>query len=121
MHPAEEKAFHEAIAKARERQRRPQIPARIAVAVNRLLARRGYAQIEQQVEWDEAWRVAVGDHLAEHSKPSRLNQGVLEITVRNSTALQELTFQKRNLLKQLQAVSESDLIRDLRFRVGELY
>ena len=120
MHIADEDDFHQAFSDARRRQRRPRVAKPIGDVVNHLLARRGYGQIQQGLEWDAAWRETAGELLARNSRPGRLNRGVLEIIVRNSSALQELTFRKSQLLKKLKAVTASDEVRDLRFRVGQL-
>jgi predicted nucleic acid-binding Zn ribbon protein len=115
-----EEDFQRMMTDARGRQRRIRAPVRIADIVNRLLARRGYAQLEQGSQWEDAWRETAGDVLARDSRPGRMNRGVLEIIVRNSTSLQELTFRKRSILQKLKAVTGNDEIGDLRFRVGEI-
>lgn len=99
---------------------RPRGPQPIAEIVNHLLARRGYARIQAVSACQEAWVQAAGAHLSQHTRPGNIRRGVLEITVRNSTVLQELTFQKKQLLKQLQALAADEKIRDLRFRIGAL-
>ena len=45
---------------------------------------------------------------------------MLEVTVSNSTIVQELTFQKQQILAELQAELPDANIRDLRFRVGTI-
>ena len=101
-----------------QRRWRVREPKRIADVVSRLLARRGYAQVEGTVELQQVWQQTVETGLATHSRPAHLRRGVLEVYVRNSAALQELTFQKKRLLQQLQMTSLGQQIRDLRFRVG---
>ncbi|MEQ8791143.1 MAG: DUF721 domain-containing protein [Pirellulaceae bacterium] len=98
----------------------PRGPRPIADIVNQLLARRGYARIQSISACEEAWKEAAGAHLAPHTRPGNIRRGVLEITVRNSTVLQELTFQKKPLLKKLQSLVADENIRDLKFRVGAL-
>jgi predicted nucleic acid-binding Zn ribbon protein len=95
-------------------------PARIADALSQLMARRGYARIQAASELDAAWGDAVGEQLATQSRPGNLRRGVLEVTVGNSAVLQELTFVKRTILKELQRTVPEQKIRDLRFRVGPI-
>jgi hypothetical protein len=45
---------------------------------------------------------------------------VLEITAANSMTVQELTFQKQDVLARLQAEVPDAKIRDLRLRVGSI-
>jgi predicted nucleic acid-binding Zn ribbon protein len=120
MQSYDEDNFALVLKEAQQRQRRPRAPARIGDVMSRLLARKGYAQQQQGLEWEAAWSEAAGQRLAKNSRVGKTNRGVLEITARNSAVLQELTFQKRKLLKKLQAVAGANNLKDLRFRVGEI-
>lgn len=95
-------------------------PKPISDALSRLMARRGYAQLQSSQEWDSVWRQTVGPRMAEHSRVGRVRGNVLEVLVRNSSVLQELAFQKKKLLSHLLKLVANDTIRDLRFRVGDL-
>ena len=55
---------------------------------------------------------------AEYTRVGMLRRGKLEVTVANSMLVQELTFQKPDLLKALRERLPDETIRDLRFRVG---
>ena len=120
MQPPAEDDFAQILKEAQQRQRRPRAPVRIADVMSRLLARKGYAQLQQGLQWEVAWSEAAGERLSKHSRVGRTNRGVLEITARNSAVLQELTFQKQKVLKRLQAGGGAKNLRDLRFRVGEI-
>ena len=120
MQPPAEDDFAQLLNEAQQRQRRPRAPVRIADVMSRLMARKGYAQLQQGLEWEAAWSDAAGERLSKNSRVGRTNRGVLEITARNSAVLQELTFQKQRLLKKLQAAAGANNLRDLRFRVGEI-
>jgi predicted nucleic acid-binding Zn ribbon protein len=88
--------------------------------LNHLLARRGYARIQSALAFEQAWKQAAGAGLAADTRPGNVKRGVLEITVRNSSVLQELTFQKKQLLAKLQSQTTDPPIRDLRFRIGAI-
>ena len=120
MEPREEDDFAQVLKDAQQRQRHPRAPVRIADVMSRLLARKGYAQLQQGLQWEEAWTEAAGAALSKNSRVGKTNRGILEIIARNSAVLQELTFQKRRLLKKLQAAAGENNLRDLRFRVGEI-
>jgi predicted nucleic acid-binding Zn ribbon protein len=94
-------------------------PQKIGDIVSGLLARKGYARVQSASACEAAWKEAAGK-LAEHSRPGNIKRGVLEVIVRNSAALQELTFQKKKLLKRLQEQLPEEKLTDLRFRVGSL-
>jgi hypothetical protein len=66
------------------------------------------------------WRRAVGDHIAKHSEPVRLENGVLHVRVEHSVWMSNLTFMKPQILKTLQKSYQAGAIIDLRFREGSL-
>jgi predicted nucleic acid-binding Zn ribbon protein len=97
---------------------RQKTPQRIGDVVAQLLSRRGYARELSPAVEQQAWRDAVGAALAEHTRPGCTRRGVLEVTVRNSTIVQELVFQKSQLIQTLSERLPEAEISDLRFRVG---
>ena len=86
--------------------------------VNRLLARKGYAQVEERDQIQALWNQGVGEHIARHSRCGRLLRGTMEVYVANSLVLSELTFDKSNILARLQKESLGKAIQDLKFRLG---
>jgi predicted nucleic acid-binding Zn ribbon protein len=94
-------------------------PQRLGEILPQLMARRGYARLIGSEDYSEAWNQVAGT-LAQVSRPGILRRGVLQITVSNSAAVQELTFQKKQLLKKLCEQLPEQKIRDLRFLVGPI-
>ncbi len=92
-------------------------PRRIGEVLVDLLAQRGYAQTKSIDDCLAAWQDVAGD-LSQHTLPGGLKRGVLQITVRNSAALQELTFRKQELLTGIGRALPHHRIVDLRFRIG---
>jgi predicted nucleic acid-binding Zn ribbon protein len=84
------------------------------------MARRGYGRVRSAEAYEQAWREAAGSLLAQYSRVGGLRRGALEIMVANSTFLQEVTFQKAELLARLKDRLPNEGIRDLRFRLGTL-
>ena len=105
----------------RRRQWRTRGPQPLANAVNDLLARRGYAQIETTAACAAAWSAAAGAELARVSRAGEVRRGNLEVTVQNSLVLQELTFRKGELLRKLATLLPDQKIRQLKFRVGSIH
>lgn len=93
-------------------------PKAIGNVIAQLVTARGYGRVQADANFAAAWQNAVGPVLAKYTCPGRLRRGILEITVANSMTVQELTFQKQEVLKKLQAEVPDAKIRDLRFRVG---
>ena len=93
-------------------------PKKIGDVLAQLITARGYGRIQADADFTAAWQKAAGHALARFTRPGRLRRGQLEVTVGNSTILQELTFEKQNILAALQAALPDAKIRDLRFRLG---
>jgi predicted nucleic acid-binding Zn ribbon protein len=93
-------------------------PKKIADVLAQLITARGYGRIQADADFTAAWQAAAGPALARFTRPGRLRRGQLEVSVANSTIVQELTFQKQRILATLQAELPGANIRDLRFRLG---
>jgi hypothetical protein len=86
--------------------------------VAQLLLQRGYGQTLVSEEIQNNWNQLVGAQMAAISRPGRIRQGVLDVFVANSTANQELTFRRREIVKQLAKALPQYSITDLRLRVS---
>ncbi len=93
-------------------------PRKVADVLSEMMARRGYARERQTVALADAWEQAAGPLIAQHSRVGLVRQGKLEVTVTHSALVQELTFQKQEILAQLRKQVPEENIVDLRFRVG---
>jgi predicted nucleic acid-binding Zn ribbon protein len=95
-------------------------PKKIADVLAQLITARGYGRIQADADFSAAWQEAAGPALARFTRPGQIRRGQLEITVANSTIMQELTFQKDRIFTALQAELPDSNIRDLRFRLGSI-
>jgi predicted nucleic acid-binding Zn ribbon protein len=95
-------------------------PKAIGNVIAQLITARGYGRIQAEANFADVWKTAAGEALAKFTRPGKLSRGILEINAANSMTIQELTFQKQQILKQLQTNSPDAKIRDLRFRVGSI-
>ncbi len=95
-------------------------PEPISDILAQLMARRGFARVRSAEAFDAAWRQAAGEMFSRFTRPGAVRRGKLEVTVANSTLVQELTFQKSQLLKTLGELLPDEKIEDLRFRVGSV-
>ncbi|MBF0381483.1 MAG: DUF721 domain-containing protein [Magnetococcales bacterium] len=66
------------------------------------------------------WRRAVGDHVARHTEPVRLENGVLHVRVEHSVWMANLTFMKPQILQTLKKNYPQEKISDIRFREESL-
>jgi predicted nucleic acid-binding Zn ribbon protein len=96
-------------------------PKSIGKVLAQLITARGYGRIQASADFSAAWRTAVGDNLAKYSVPGRIRRGVLEVTVANSIIIQELTFQKQDIIQKLQTEFPDAKLRDLKLRIGNIH
>ena len=103
-------------------QRRPKIrpPAKMADVLSNLMSKRGYGRVLSTNSLDDAWQKVVGPRFAGDTRPGNIKRGVLEVLVASSAVLQELTFQKKQLLNKIQTEAPDQKITDLRFKVGAI-
>ena len=71
-------------------------------------------------EIKKAWRSAVGKKASSHSRPTTLKKARLVVNVDRSPWLYELTLEKREILKKLEAKLKGKKIKEIRFRIGEV-
>jgi hypothetical protein len=93
-------------------------PRRIGSIINQLMARRGYAQVESASVMEASVAKVVSPVLLKSMRVGAVKRGVLQIFANDSSAMQELTFLKRKILKTVQLDHPSAKITDVRFRVA---
>ncbi len=103
-------------------QRRPRIrqPKKVADVLSNLMSKRGYARVLATGSLDDAWQKIIGPRFAGDTRPGNIKRGVLEVLVASSSVLQELTFQKKQILTKLKTEAPDQKITDLRFKVGAI-
>jgi predicted nucleic acid-binding Zn ribbon protein len=95
-------------------------PKKLTDVLAQLITVRGYGRIQANADFAAAWQKAAGPALARFTRPGQIRRGQLEVTVANSTIMQELAFQKDRIFAALQAELPDCTIRDLRFRLGSI-
>ena len=98
----------------------PRGPRKLGELIADVIIRRGYARQMTASAYQSAWQAATDEGIAAASRPGKLRRGVLEVTVKNSSVLHQLTFQKKKILKVLNNEIEDQQIDDLRFRIGNI-
>lgn len=66
-----------------------------------------------------AWKGAVGESAAKHSRPASFKKSILIVNVNESSWLYELTLKKKDILKKLEGIPKGKKIKDIRFRIGD--
>ena len=96
----------------------PRGPQSIGLILAELMARNGFTRVQSAEAIERVWCEAAGELFGPYTRVGRLRRGKLQITVANSTLIQELTFRKPALLAALVRGLPDEKIHDLRFVVG---
>jgi predicted nucleic acid-binding Zn ribbon protein len=100
--------------------RMPKGPETIGNILAELAARRGFARVQSCEALEAAWRQAAGPLAAQYTRVGSIRRGTLEVTVANSTLVQELAYQKQEILSALRQLLPDEKIKDLRLRAGSM-
>ncbi len=95
-------------------------PRPIGDLLNELFARRGYGRQQANTNYAEAWRDAAGGSIASKTRVGKVQGGTFEVIASSSILVQEMTFQKQSLLKQLCSRLPDEGLTKLKFRVGKV-
>jgi len=100
---------------------KPRGPERLSDVLARLFVERGWGRKQERVRLEQVWVDAVGAEAAGQTRIAGFRRGILEVVVGNAVLLQELThFHKRRLLQKLQQALSGMVLKDLRFRAGNV-
>ena len=88
--------------------------------INQLLARRAVGQQQASDQLVVAWRESVDARWHKLTFVGKINRGVLEINVANSTMVQHLNFQKAQILERMVQRLPQNKLKDIRFKVGPI-
>lgn len=66
------------------------------------------------------WQRAVGERLAKHTEPVKLQNGQLTVRVDSSAWLTELTFLSPEILQKLQTIFTPERLKEIRFKQESL-
>jgi predicted nucleic acid-binding Zn ribbon protein len=98
----------------------PKGPQPIGDILSEIVARRGCACVQSVEALEAAWSEAAGALAAGYTQVGSLRRGTLEVTVAHSTLMQELRFQKQEILEKLIKRLPGGQIKDLRFHTGNV-
>lgn len=92
----------------------------IRTVMKKLMAKRGYAAIQANDSLQTVWASLVGVELAKLSRPGNITRGILQVAVSDHGAMNELHFQKKQILTGLKTQLPESKINDVRFRIASL-
>ncbi|MCH2209911.1 MAG: DUF721 domain-containing protein [Fuerstiella sp.] len=91
-------------------------PTSLGRLLDLVVRHRGIAEVSGQQRLNAVWAEVAGDRISQRSYVRRLRDGVLEIGVRNSAVLEELSsYLKHDLLSTIQSNYVDLKIQSLKF------
>lgn len=114
----DELEFDQAREMIQKRRVRPRQAKELSQLVGRVVTSRGIAAQLSTRQIDQAWQLLTEQRWPQRTRVGELSRGVLEILVRDSITNQELTFEKKQMLLQLQQQLPDAKIKNLVFRIG---
>jgi len=90
----------------------------VGTVVKRLLAGlRGPTDSQMERIWS-LWPSAVGARICVNARPTAFKGHTLYVNVGSSPWMQELRFLKADIIEKLNSALDSNLIKDIKFRLG---
>jgi hypothetical protein len=116
--PQDQTEWDQTLRAVRRRQWARPIPKVAGRWLGQIIARRGLAAERGAAELESAWRQVVGPSMAAQTRVVGVRRGACEILVAHSALMQQISFQQRVWLQELQAHAPHFGIQLFRFRVG---
>jgi len=87
----------------------------LKIAIDSMLKKFGIENAIAQNNALNIWSEIVGEKVAKHTEPNRVEHGIMIIKVSSPTWRQELYFQKTEIIKKINNKIGRNVIRDIRF------
>lgn len=104
----------------RRRSRRKSSPERLGAVLDRWLDHNAESKKITQYTIHDRWVELVGERLATHTSPRALRKGVLTVMVDNSAWLNELSFMRADLVRQINSGLGKRLVMGIRMFAGKV-
>jgi len=100
--------------------RRVRNPPSLGEVLGNFFKRTGLSRKIQEQKILNSWEKAVGEAVAERTRPVSVKNRVLRVKVTNSVWMQELQFMKELIIQKLHEQTGKNFLQDLRFFIGEI-
>ncbi|MCL4557057.1 MAG: DUF721 domain-containing protein [Deltaproteobacteria bacterium] len=77
----------------------------------------GFSRYSEGLRLYEQWSDITGGYLSDSSEPSMIKDGVLFVAVKNSIVLQEMTYRKDGILRNINGHEDMPRIKDIKFYI----
>jgi predicted nucleic acid-binding Zn ribbon protein len=91
-------------------------PVHIGTALAEFAASLGIDATLRRYALLAGWAEVVGEQIARVTEPQRIEHGILFVHVKTAPWRAELSLQRMEIMKKLNAAAGADVVRDIRFR-----
>ncbi len=91
---------------------------RLGEVLPRVMKRLNLDRVVQEQRVVEVWPEVVGEKIAQHTRATSMQRGVLLVLVDNPGWMTQLTFLKPELLRKLAPRARKGIVKDIRFRLS---
>jgi len=95
-------------------------PAPLDKLLDQFFKERGQEQKYRELKVFEVWDQVMGEEIKSNAVPVSVNQGRLQVSVRNSVWLTELGFARQKLKTKLNRNLGRGVIKDISLRIGQV-
>lgn len=92
----------------------------IGGVINKILKTYRHESDEELVKVWNLWNSAVGDVVAENTKPAAFKGRLLLVHVVSSTWMHQLQFLKTDIIERLNDALGKDMVGEIKFKIGPL-
>lgn len=102
------------------KKRSPQITFNnLGDVLDTVLKKRGMQVSSEKRRLQGIWFKAVGDRIAAHTSPEKIQKGTLFVKVSSSVWMQQLHFLKENIISKLNQQMNAPVVNDIHLSIGE--
>lgn len=95
-------------------------PAIIRDIADNVIKKLSDERTSKSARLNASWMEAIGEENIKHARPVEMKDKILVVNVDSSVWLHKLTMDKMKLLARIKGKMGEDLVRDIKFRIGEL-
>jgi len=95
-------------------------PTQLGEVLSHFLKKSGLNRKIQEQKILDVWEKAVGEAIAERTRPMEVKNRVLKVKINNTVWMQQLQFMKGLILQKIHEQTGDQFLRDIRFFIGEI-
>ena len=101
-------------------EKRYPFPTAVSEVLEKIFGKSGHTKKYKEAQLVHLWEKVVGEKLATHTYPQRVENECLICIVDNSAWLHEVQFMKQDIVKKINEVMKKRLVKNIFFKLGPI-